>query len=582
MSDRSEISERAALTSLEGGQEPFDPEQVPMFPLVRAQIRQTDEGELEGLVDDVSVGRNVELEPVRRSVVEAAAKAAAQKKGPMQTRAIRVRGISPDDSIFHLVVTASGEVYETTDPTTRTSTGTASRSRAGRRQPTGSAPSTAPRPARQRPAGMFFLIIGLMVVLLLAFLGTPIMLMILRAQADDDGDRKPVPPKPVQLPVVAPAPYEAVARWSIPLGTSSYSSTSAPVTADGDRVYVVRDGGETVAAYDAETGVPGWKNPNLDGTVTAGPVLADVDGEQVLTVATSSDLMLLDPSTGKPVGEWELGEAGAEVRMTPTGPIVLDDAGHARMVSDGDLVTRVIPATGTAVAPTVDGGLIVVGAAGEVWTVTDTRVAPAPQSLVPPAGTAFSAIAGWSGSRLVLAYHATTDTGSNQVRLAGYTYTTSGWRLGWTTGSIPTVYATGQEMPLASSATGTWGIYGSTSLDLETGTVAALPTDWATSAVGDERAFGTGAGKPLAAAPSGVLAESLEAPAPPLTSALTPPQASAGTAAYVVASADSSTAVLYALRLPKDTSAETTPGASTGMTTPLSSPASALNNAGGA
>lgn len=581
MPDRSEIS-GVALTSLGGDQESFDPEQVPMFPLVRAQIRQTDDGDLEGLVDDVAVGRDVELEPVRHAVVEAAAKAAAQKKGPAQARAVRVRGIAPDESIFHLVVTAAGEVYETDDPSRRTSTGTASRSKAGRRQPTGSATAAPPRPVRERPAGMFFLVVALMTVLVVVFLGAPITLMILRAQGDDDSARKPTPPKPAQLPVVAPAPYEAVARWSIPLGTSSYSSTSAPVTADNDRVYVVRDGGETVAAYDSRAGIPSWKYPELDGTVAAGPALAEVGGEQVLAVATSSDLVLLDPATGKPVGEWGLGEAGADVRMTPTGPMVLDDAGHARVVAGGDLVTRVIPATGTAVAPTADGALVVVGAAGEVWTVTDSRVAPSPQSLVPPAGTAFSAIAGWSGSRLVLAYHATTDTGSNQVRLAAYSRSAAGWRLGWTTGPVPTVYATGQELPMTSATTGSWGIYGSTALDLTTGAAAALPADWATSAVGDDRAFGTGKGKPLTAAPSGVLAESLEAPAAPLTSALTPPQASAGTSAYVVASPDSSTAVLYALRLPKDASAETTPAASAGMGTPLSSSASKHDNAGGA
>ena len=550
MADRFEGSARPALVALDGEGGGFDPERVPAYPLVRAQIRQTDPGELEGLVDDTVVATDVELEPVRNAVINAAAEVAAKRVGPV--KAIRVRGIGLDDAVFHLVVTAAGEVYETGEPGTSVTTGN------GRQTKTaaGAGGSGKGSKTKERRSPLYIGVLALLICVPLIIIGTPLVMLIAKNLQDDP---KPVPPapKPVQLPVVEPAPYSPVARWSVNLGTATFDAQSAPVTADADRVYVARDSGANVAAYDAQTGRPDWEYTDLKGSVTAGPALTTVDGKERLAVASSEDLVLLDPATGNEVGEWDLAQ-GSQVWMTPTGPVALTDPGHARIVTDGDLVTRVIPATGTPVAPTADGALIVVGAAGEVWTVRDERVAQAPHTQTAPEGTSFYGVGGWTGQQLVLAYHHNSTSGSNLVRLAGYspTPTSSGtdhWHGDWVSGQIPAVSATGEDLPLYPSPAGDWAMYGSSTVDLATGAVVPLPEDWATSAIGDARAFGTGAGRPLTAAPDGVLDASMKAPTPPTTSGLVAPQATAGTAAYLVTGAASGArAILYALDLPQD------------------------------
>lgn len=551
MTDRFDGSARPALVALDGDGGGFDPERVPAYPLVRAQIRQTDPGDLEGIVDDTVVATDVELEPVRNAVINAAAEVAAKRVGPV--KAIRVRGIGLDDAVFHLVVTAAGEVYETDEPGTSVTTGN------GRQTKTGAGAAGRGKgqaKTKERRSPLYIGVLALLICVPLIIIGTPLVMLIAKNLHDDP---KPVPPapKPVQLPVVEPAPYNSVARWSVNLGTATFDTQNAPVTADEDRVYVARNSGANVAAYDAETGRPAWEYTDLKGSVTAGPELTTVDGEERLAVASSEDLVLLDPATGDEVGEWDL-EQGSRVWMTPTGPVALTDPGHARIVTDGDLVTRVIPATGTPVAPTADGALIVVGASGEVWTVRDDRVAQAPHTMTAPEGTSFYGVGGWTGQQLVLAYHHNSTSGSNLVRLAGYspTPTSSGtdhWHGDWVSGQIPAVYASGEDLPLYPSPSGVWALYGSSTVDLATGTAVPLPEDWATSAIGDARAFGTGDGRPLTAARDGVLDASMKAPTPPTTSGIVAPQATAGTAAYLVTvPASGSRAVLYALDLPQD------------------------------
>lgn len=567
------MAQRPELTALDGERNAFDPELVPAYPLVRAEIRQTDAGDLQGVADDVVVATDVELEPVRRAVIAAAAKVAAKRVGPV--RAVRVRGIAPDESVFHLVVTAAGEVYETSEPG-RSTTQNGRRASAGKAAKNGQAAGDAER------EGFSPLFIGvvLVMVVVLVLLCVPFGLLI--AKHLSAGDHKgPAPaPKPVQLPVVAPAPYGDVARWSVKLGTSTFSSDGVQVAADADRVYVARDGGNNIAAYSAKTGRRKWQYTDLHGAASAGPALATVDGHQVVTVASASGVVLLNPATGHRAGEWRLANDGGSVRMTATGPMVTSDAGHAQVVTGGRLATRVVPATGTPVAPTADGGLIVVGPSGQVWTVRDDRVAAAPQTLPAPAGMSYAGIGGWSGRQLVLVYHASTDTGSNQVSLAAYHFApatpgaTTGWVRDWVSGPVPTAYSSTQDLPLRAAPSGAWGIYGSAALNLATGAAVTLPDDWATTAIGDERAFGTGSGRPLVVTGSGALTASISAPQPPTTTNLVGPQATYGTAAYIVTSPEGTTAILYALRLPKGADTATTTGTSVAPA-PTSTPAPA-------
>ncbi|GAB2864590.1 hypothetical protein [Nocardioides pacificus] len=515
----------------EGESRSFDPEQVPMYPMVRAVIRQTEDGDLQGEVDDVVLARDTELEPVRRAVIDAAAAKAARRMGPL--KAIRVRVTGTDGAVFNVVVDAAGGVHELN------SAGTVSGSRGGSAaKPTG---------AKGGVSCLMVLVLAVSVLLIAA----PLTVFVLSRMGGSEETARPTSPDPTQLPVLAPAPYSAVAAWSVDLGTETFASATAQVVADPERVYAVREGGTEVSAYTGSNGLHEWTNDALDGSVLAGPSLVSLDEEEALVVASTQELLALDPETGTEEGEWPLSGTQGVV-MTSSGPLVKVDETHVQVVSEGQLVTRVIPATGTPVAPLPDGSVLVVGGRGEVWKSASESLAGDPQLLDPVDGAEFDSIAGWTGSQLVLAYKATDHAGTDTVRLAAYD--AASLERQWISGWVPAVQATTQTdgLALQSAPAGEWGIYGSTALDLATGTDAELPQDWQSTAVGDDIAFGTGEGRPLVATAEGATAESLGAPQPAPSTTLTAPQAVAGSVGYLVASGGTNKTVLFAVETEKN------------------------------
>ena len=532
-------AQRAAAA---GQRHDFDPERVPLYPMLRATIRQTDAGDLEGSVDDEVVARDTELGPVRTAILTAAAATASKRMGPV--KAIRVRGTAPDGAVFHLVVDALGAVHEVAAPGEAAPAGKAKTSTGGGRQ-------------KQKISPLF---VAIMAVPLL-MVATPLVLLASSLMGDEAPKAAPAPPSPTQLPVVAPAPYSPVAAWSITLGTTDMASSSAAqITADPERVYAVRGDGTTVSAYDATTGVDRWSTEDvLDDAATVGPTLASVEGQEVLVLASTAQLTLLDPETGTKEGEWDLPETNEGVQVTATGPLVLTDATHAQVVHGGDLVTRVVPATGVPVAPGSDGSLVVVGARGEIWISESDTLAGDPRRVRAPRDMAFDSVAGWTGDRLVMAYRAKQDSGENTVQLVAVDTATwaKQWTSEWVTGVYESATATGTttQTPMRVAPAGEWGIYGSTALDLATGTTTALPDDWQTTAIADEQAFGTGTGRPLVATVAGVTKKSAAAPQPPSTSALVAPQAAAGASAFVVSTGGNKD-VLFALRVDDEQGSE--------------------------
>lgn len=521
------------LTAVEGEREAFDPSTVPAYPLVRVAVRETDEGELEGVVDDVVVASDVDLEPVRRAVLAAAAKIAAKRMGPV--RAIRVRGTGPDGSVFDLVVTSDSEVFEVPSPS-----GDAQQAKGrGRR----SAPASPGSPKTRRGSFLFVAVLLLPLVLV----GAPLAVLATSTLRGEEKAAPPKPPEPTQLPVVAPVPYDPVARWSVPLGTATFASQGSTAAVDDERVYVARDVGQDVAAYDAVTGIREWNYSDLDGAVTTGPTLTMVEDREVLAVASSTQLALLDPTTGDAVGEWDLPSAGQGVTITATGPVVREDAAHARVVVGDDLARRVLPATGRPVAPGPAGTLTVWGGTGQVWVVDNDTLAGDPTTLPPMRGAEPTGVAGWTGERLIVAYQSTRQTTQGSVKLVSFDV--DSWARQWATGWLPaSVYVSSEtEFTLRAAPSGEWGIFGSTAVDLTDGSTKALVDDWQTTSISDVHAFGTGAGRPLMATLAGVTGDSLASTPLSTSSVLVAPQATVGDRAFLIATAGSAGEVLFAL-----------------------------------
>lgn len=513
----------SGLTVIAGG---FDPATVPLYPVLRAEIRLCDDGTgFVGLVDDRVVGEDGgAIDPVRLAIIEAAAAIASRRLG--RSKAIRVRGVAPDGQVFRLVVTAEGDVYDVTEEADNASPVSGKKRQL-------STPDAASH-GRRAPHPLLIIIlaipIGVIVVLVTSVL------------PHHSTTTMATPPGPTQLPVIAPAGYAPVARWSTPVGSSS---NSAGLAADADRVFVAA--GNAVSTFSSATGVRQWST-DLGALLSTGPTLTRIAGTSAVVAATSTQLVALDPATGAKLGGWNLDSAiGTRVQITATGPVVTGQTNLAQIVVDGQLVTRALPAGALPVGPGPGGSMIAV-THDRVFASTSAAVSGAGTPITAPAGDV--AVAGWTGARLILAFtvaSTATDTDGG-VSLVGFSVpsTPDGvWRRVWATSTIPASTSSGTGLPLATGPSGLWGIYGSTVVDLSTGATVSLGETWSTTtAIGDGLAFGTGDGSVLSTGPGGVGRDSVTEPA---SIQVVAPQAVAGSAAYLVTTGGGPTAALYAL-----------------------------------
>lgn len=549
----------------------FDPSRVPMYPMLRAEIHELDNGDYTGLVDDQVVASGLDLEPVRAAIITAAAQTASRRLGSL--KAVRVR-VQSADGTFDTIVTAEGQVYDTTATSASsagdaTSSGEASTSGRGsrrqRRQPAIPTPD-APGSRKRFALHPIVLLIFGFPVLMIAFF---VWLLFLRG--DQGPATGPAAPGPQQLPVVAPQGYSPVAKWAVKLGTTS---STGGVSADAQRVYTASSSGDHITAFNSSSGLEEWSS-DLDTTVTTGPTLTVVDGENVLVAATTSELVALDPETGAETGAWAFDPAvGSQVRITATGPVVSGSTNLAQIIVDGDLVDRVMPAGALPVGPGPKGSLIA-ATSDRVYASVSSSVSGA-GTPIDPATRGTMTVAGWTGDQLVLAYE-TTSTTTTGLKLAGYATPArrdGSWRPLWTT-RVPSAIATagtyGTQLPLVTGPSGEWGVYGATVLSLEDGATSSLG-QWSTVSVGDDLAFGTGSTQVLSAGPDGLVGQSDPEPTSVTVAA---PQAVHGSAAYLITTGGGATAWLYALTT-TSTSAEPLPSptSSSQPSTPSSSPLS--------
>ena len=489
---------------------------VPVFPVVRVALRNA-AGRVEGCVEGRVVVLGT-LEQAREGVVQAVAVLAADRGG--RVAAIRAHGVAFEGAGWDFVVTADGRAFDA--PSVHDAAAATQRPGVGRR-------------------GRWVLLAPVVIALVFACVAV---VGVVRSPgagvgSGSAGAARGVTPAPVatQLPVAMPAGWSSQAVWSSPVaGSASASPVSVVLAADGHRVYApgptVGSGssggsGVSVTAYETGTGVVVWSQ-NLDQPLQAGPALVRVEGRAAVIAATAKRIYTWDPATGAVLGAWPLPSTGGGVLLTATGPVVRRDRAHADVVMGGQLVTRVIPAGAAVVAPGAAGSLVVTApaagagglggaGAGRVWSVGSPLVAPGPAVLDAPAGTTYLRTAGWTADALVAAFHTTrptagTRTGTDAVVLRAFTVDAAGqWRTRWTTPPIPLPATLDSSAGLGSagsgwvtSPSGSWAVYGSTVIRLDTGAVVALPADWHGAGLGADFGFGTTGGVVAVVTPAGI------------------------------------------------------------------------------
>lgn len=489
----------------------LDIARVPVYPMLRLELREQLEEVVEGLVDGrvVSTG---DRESARAAVLAAASLAAAAR--PLRAIRVKLTGFGDDDEG---VVDEAGVLH------------IADQATAGR------------RPARRRL--LLKMLAGTLLVAVPAGgLGWVALDsgVVAGVRGGGPASASPVPtPTRTELPVVAPPGWGSVAAWSLPVGLGS----APAVATSGSLVFVPAADGAGIDAVSAADGRPVWAvempgSAMVSGAV-GGPVLAELDGRRVVVAWSTSTMAAWDPETGRAVGSWPLPEDGSTVVKAGATVIVAGQSRRVGVLTGGRLQWRVLSATGVPVGVTPDGSLIA-AAEGRAWKTDSEQLAGPAVTLQAPEGAAWSSVAGLSGRTLVAAFAVSAE----DVVLRGFS--TATWAPLWTSTPVPVASGSaGTGVPPLWVAPGAgWGLYGSTWVDLTTGSVKTLPADWATSSVGTGEAFGVVGGGVGVVSAAGVFT----APSSPSTmgSAVAPVAATDTGAALIVAS-DGAATFLYAV-----------------------------------
>lgn len=270
-----------------------------------------------------------------------------------------------------------------------------------------------------------------------------------------------------------------------------------------------------------------------------GPVLAELDGREVLVAWSTSTVAAWEPQTGQSVGAWPLPEDGSTVVKVGATVIVTGQSRRVGVLTGGRLQWRVLSATAAPVGVTPAGSLIA-AADGKAWKTDSEQLAGPAMTLQAPDGSSWSSVAGLAGRALVAAFAVSTE----EVVLRGFS--TDTWTPLWTSKPVPVASgSTGTGVPPLWVAPGSgWGLYGASWVDLSTGSVKRLPPDWATASVGSGKAFGVVGGGVGVVSAAGVFT------APPssavMGSPVAPVAASDEGVALIVAN-DGATSSLYAV-----------------------------------
>ncbi len=441
--------------------EAVDVSRVPVYPVVRLELRSTGDNVARGTCDGRGVAEGSPAE-VRHSLLEAAAQVASRRPG----RAVRVALVGDEfDGGPFGVVTATGELIDSAVPT-----------------------ETGPSRRFRWAAG------GVAAALILGIGGVAgVAIAVSRGWDRPPQTVQSTPsPTPTQIPVPAPAGWGSVAAWSHPVMPGLSESPIPSATVEGRRLIFAPDSSSgAVIALDEQTGAKVWGSSltgSTGGQLAGGPAVAMMGQRLVVVGWSATDLTAWNAANGEQIGTWPLGAATSvfvsDGRVIATGPTP-----HAGVLTGTGLEWRVLAAGATAVGATPDGRLIAT-AQGQSWSTDSDAVAGVATPLPAPERASWVGPVGLSQGVLLAAY-SRASAGDSTVILRAFGRTDTGWTPLWTSEPVPNAIAPADSvLPLWAAADGSWGVLGSSWVDLRTGAVHPLPAGWRTTAVGKGGAFG--------------------------------------------------------------------------------------------
>lgn len=441
--------------------EAVDVSRVPVYPVVRLELRSTGDNVARGTCDGRGVAEGSPAE-VRRALLEAAAQVASRRPG----RAVRVALVGDEfDGGPVGVVTATGELIDSAVPT-----------------------DTGPSRRFRWAAG------GVAAALILGIGGVAgVAIAVSRGWDRPAQTVQSTPsPTPTQIPVPAPAGWGSVAAWSHPVMPGLSESPIPSATVEGRRLIFAPDSSSgAVIALDEQTGAKVWGSSltgSTGGQLAGGPAVAMMGQRLVVVGWSATDLTAWNAANGEQIGTWPLGAATSvfvsDGRVIATGPTP-----HAGVLTGTGLEWRVLAAGATAVGATPDGRLIAT-AQGQSWSTDSDAVAGVATPLPAPERASWVGPVGLSQGVLLAAY-SRASAGGSTVILRAFGRTDTGWTPLWTSEPVPNAIAPADSvLPLWAAADGSWGVLGSSWVDLRTGAVHPLPAGWRTTAVGKGGAFG--------------------------------------------------------------------------------------------
>lgn len=328
----------------------FDVEAVPAFPVLTLWLDENAEHtELNGVPIEPAPGEGYQ---------QAAIAAVVRETERLALDAVRVRVLSPSGEAWDMVVTADGQVYDTTVAEPETD------------QPT--------RGARRRR----WPLIGACAVGGLA-LGGVGMAAVVAATGSDTAPAWEIPGVDQQIPIALPEEFSARSAWSVPVAEGS------DVTALDTGHILSTDPDNTLTARVPDTGQPVWRGTNAPEDLT-GAVHTNWAGAESLVARAGNELRIWDlrtPEDGSTVAATSLHlehEWRSEVRGER--PFVAKEHWIVGIPAAGNQLTDVvIPAGSRALTVTGQNQIITASESG-LYTVTEDGTVTGQQPYTPPTG----------------------------------------------------------------------------------------------------------------------------------------------------------------------------------------------------
>ncbi|MFC7403431.1 hypothetical protein [Citricoccus sp. GCM10030269] len=338
-------------------EEDFDVEAVPAFPVLTLWMDEASERtELNGVPIEAAPGgdyREAAIDAVVRDV---------QKRA---LEAVRVRVLTPTGEAWDMVVTADGDVYDTTVT---------------------EAPATTKSARIRRP-----LVIGAVALCAVSFLGVGTAIG-LSALGEDTEEQWVVPGADRQIPIALPSPFALRSAWSVPV-----DEDSDVAALDTGHILSTAPGG-TLTARNPETGQVAWRGNDAPDDLAA-TVHTDWAGQPSLVSLSGNQLRVWDlrtPQDGTTVTSTTITlEQDWRAEIRGERPFV--DLGDwiVGVPQTGHRLRHVVIPAGTRAVTVTGQNQIITASDATLYTVNDDGIVAGRASYSAPAGTAGAPDRSW-------------------------------------------------------------------------------------------------------------------------------------------------------------------------------------------